>query len=71
MPARRGQHPNERLLRSVGAAHTEGALESTELRRATKTAQWTAFLRKNRLQTLGLVNVVTPLRDEFNRLFCR
>ena len=55
----------------MGAAHTEGALESTELRRATKTAQWTAFLRKNRLRTLELVNVVTPLRDEFNRLFGR
>ncbi len=74
----------------------EGALESTELRRAidatfsrrqlqlpdttplglsdafardtVKTAQWTAFLKKNRLQALDLVDVVTLLRDEFNHL---
>ena len=78
---------------------TEGALESTELRRAidatfarrqlqlpdttpsglsdafardaVKTAQWTAFLKKNRLQALDLVEVVTLLRDEFNHLFGR
>ncbi len=78
---------------------TEGALESTDLRRAidatfarrqlqlpdttpsglsdafardaVKTAQWTAFLKKNQLQTLDLVDVVTLLRDEFNRLFGR
>lgn len=78
---------------------TEGALESTELRRAidatfarrqlqlpdttpsglsdafardaVKTAQWTAFLKKNRLQALDLVDVVTLLRDEFNHLFGR
>lgn len=75
---------------------TEGALESTELRRAidatfarrqlqvpdttpsglseafardtTKRAQWTAFLKKNRLQDLNLVDVVTLLRDEFQKL---
>lgn len=75
---------------------TEGALESTELRRAidatfarrqlqvpdttpsglsdafaqdaVKTAQWIAFLKKNRLQALNLVDVVTLLRDEFRKL---
>ena len=75
---------------------TEGALESTELRRAidatfarrqlqvpdttpsglsdafardaVKTAQWIAFLKKNRLQALNLVDVVTLLRDEFQKL---
>jgi hypothetical protein len=75
---------------------TEGALESTELRRAidatfarrqlqvpdttpsglsdafardaVKTAQWIGFLKKNRLQALNLVDVVTLLRDEFQKL---
>ena len=75
---------------------TEGAMESTELRRAIdatfarrqlqlpdttpsglsdafardamKTVQWTAFLKKNRLQALNLVDVVTLLRDEFQKL---
>lgn len=75
---------------------TEGALESTELRRAidatfarrqlqvpdttpsglsdafaqdaVKTAQWIAFLKKNRLQALNLVDVVILLRDEFQKL---
>jgi len=75
---------------------TEGALKSTELRRAidatfarrqlqvpdttpsglsdafardaVKTAQWIAFLKKNRLQALNLVDVVTLLRDEFQKL---
>lgn len=35
---------------------------------ATKQAQWTAFLKKNRLDALGLVGVVTRLREEFQRL---
>ncbi|MCX2865436.1 nucleotidyl transferase AbiEii/AbiGii toxin family protein [Paucibacter sp. PLA-PC-4] len=75
---------------------TEGAMESTELRRAidatfarrqlqlpdttpsglsdafardaTKTVQWIAFLKKNRLQALNLGDVVTLLRDEFQKL---
>ena len=75
---------------------TEGALQSTELRRAidatfarrqlqvpdttpsglseafardtAKSAQWTAFLKKNRLPELKLVDVVTLLRDEFQKL---
>ncbi|MBP6097349.1 MAG: nucleotidyl transferase AbiEii/AbiGii toxin family protein [Methyloversatilis sp.] len=75
---------------------TEGALESTGLRRAVdatfarrqlqvpdstpsglsdafardavKTAQWTAFLKKNRLDTLDFIEVVTLLRDEFQKL---
>lgn len=75
---------------------TEGALESTELRRAidatfarrqlqvpdttpsglsdafardaVKSTQWTAFLKKNRLHALDLVDVVTLLRDEFQKL---
>ena len=34
-----------------------------------KTAQWTAFLKKNRLQALDLASVVTLLRGEFNKLF--
>lgn len=75
---------------------TEGALESTELRRAVeatfarrqlavpntipsglsdafvqdavKRAQWAAFLKKNRLEVLDLVEVVTLLRNEFQKL---
>lgn len=75
---------------------TEGALESTELRRAidatfarrqlqapnttpsglseafardtAKNAPWTAFLKKNQLQDLKLVDVVTRLRDAFQKL---
>ena len=75
---------------------TEGALESTELRRAVeatfarrqlpvpnavpsglsdtfaqdavKRAQWAAFLKKNRLDALDLVEVVILLRDEFQKL---
>jgi Nucleotidyl transferase AbiEii toxin, Type IV TA system len=75
---------------------TEGALESTELRRAVeatfarrqlpvpntvpsglsdafardaaKRAQWAAFLKKNRLDALDLVEVVTLLRHEFQKL---
>lgn len=75
---------------------TEGALESTELRRAidatfarrqlqvpdttpsglsdafaqdvVKTAQWTAFLKKNRLQPLDLIEVVGLLRNVFQTL---
>jgi hypothetical protein len=75
---------------------TEGALESTELRRAVeatfarrqflvpnavpsglsdsfaqdavKRAQWAAFLKKNRLDALDLVEVVNLLRDEFQKL---
>ena len=78
---------------------TEGALESTELRRAVeatfarrqlpvpnvvpsglsdtfaqdavKRAQWAAFLKKNRLDALDLVEVVILLRDEFQKLEAR
>lgn len=35
---------------------------------AVKTAQWIAFLKKNRLQALNLMDVVTLLRDEFQKL---
>ena len=35
---------------------------------AVKTAQWIAFLTKNRLQALNLMDVVTLLRDEFQKL---
>ncbi len=35
---------------------------------AVKQAQWAAFLKKNRLQALNLVEVVTLLRDEFQKL---
>ena len=35
---------------------------------AVKTAQWIAFLKKNRLQALNLLDVVTLLRDEFQKL---
>lgn len=35
---------------------------------AVKRAQWAAFLKKNRLQALDLVPVVTLLRDEFQKL---
>ncbi|MBX9613641.1 MAG: nucleotidyl transferase AbiEii/AbiGii toxin family protein [Burkholderiales bacterium] len=75
---------------------TEGALESTELRRAVeatfarrqlpvpkvvpsglsdsfaqdavKRAQWAAFLKKNRLASLDLIEVITLLSDEFQKL---
>jgi hypothetical protein len=33
-----------------------------------KQAQWAAFLKKNRLHALDLVDVVTLLRDEFQKL---
>ena len=35
---------------------------------AVKTAQWIAFLKKNRLQALNLMDGVTLLRDEFQKL---
>ena len=35
---------------------------------AVKTAQWIAFLKKNRLQALNLMDVVTLLLDEFQKL---
>jgi len=35
---------------------------------AVKQAQWASFLKKNRLQALDLVPVVTLLRDEFQKL---
>lgn len=38
---------------------------------AVKRAQWAAFLRKNRLDTLDLVEVVILLRDEFQKLEAR
>lgn len=38
---------------------------------ATKQKQWTAFLKKNRLQHLDLVQVVGLLRNEFQRLQAR
>ena len=37
-------------------------------RDAAKRAQWVAFLKKNRLDALDLVEVVTLLRDEFQKL---
>ncbi|PMS35165.1 nucleotidyltransferase AbiEii toxin of type IV toxin-antitoxin system [Trinickia symbiotica] len=38
---------------------------------ATKQKQWAAFLKKNRLQPLDLVQVVGRMRDEFQRLQAR
>ncbi|MDP3874669.1 MAG: hypothetical protein Q8Q80_18570 [Methyloversatilis sp.] len=35
---------------------------------AVKRAQWAAFLKKNRLVVLDPVEVVTLLRDEFQKL---
>lgn len=35
---------------------------------ATKQTQWTAFLKKNRLEAMDLANVVTRLREEFQKL---
>lgn len=35
---------------------------------AAKQAQWTAFLKKNRLDAMELANVVTRLREEFHKL---
>ena len=37
-------------------------------RDAVKRAQWAAFLKKNRLDALDLVEVVTLLRNEFQKL---
>jgi len=47
---------------------TPSGLSDVFARDAVKTAQWTAFLKKNRLQALNLVDVVTLLRDEFQKL---
>jgi len=47
---------------------TPSGLSDAFARDAVKTAQWTAFLKKNRLQALDLVDVVTLLRDEFQKL---
>jgi hypothetical protein len=33
---------------------------------ATKQTQWNAFLKKNRLETISLADVVNKLRDEFH-----
>ena len=35
---------------------------------STKKAQWTAFLKRNRLEAMDLTNVVTRLREEFRKL---
>ncbi|HWT18622.1 MAG TPA: nucleotidyl transferase AbiEii/AbiGii toxin family protein [Variovorax sp.] len=35
---------------------------------STKKAQWTAFLKRNRLEAMDLANVVTRLREEFRKL---
>ncbi|MDM7950540.1 nucleotidyl transferase AbiEii/AbiGii toxin family protein [Hydrogenophaga sp.] len=47
---------------------TPSGLSDVFARDAVKTAQWTAFLKKNRLAALDLVDVVTLLRDEFQKL---
>lgn len=47
---------------------TPTGLSDAFARDALKTAQWTAFLKKNRLAALNLVDVVTLLRDEFEKL---
>lgn len=43
-------------------------LTDTFAQDAVKRAQWAAFLKKNRLQALDLMDVVTLLRDEFQKL---
>jgi len=43
-------------------------LSDTFAQDAVKQAQWAAFLKKNRLDALGLVKVVILLRDEFQKL---
>jgi hypothetical protein len=43
-------------------------LSDTFAQDAVKRAQWTAFLKKNRLDALDLVEVVILLRDEFQKL---
>jgi hypothetical protein len=47
---------------------TPSGLSDAFAQDAVKTAQWIAFLKKNRLQALNLVDVVTLLRDEFQKL---
>lgn len=47
---------------------TPSGLSDAFARDAVKSTQWTAFLKKNRLQVLDLVDVVTLLRDEFQKL---
>ncbi|MBY4594055.1 nucleotidyl transferase AbiEii/AbiGii toxin family protein [Ottowia caeni] len=66
------------LRRAIGATFarrqlqvpdtTPSGLSDAFARDAVKTAQWIAFLKKNRLQALNLVDVVTLLRDEFQKL---
>lgn len=43
-------------------------LSDTFARDAVKQAQWAAFLKKNRLAALDLIEVVTVVRDEFLKL---
>jgi hypothetical protein len=47
---------------------TPSGLSEAFARDTAKSAQWTAFLKKNRLPELKLVDVVTLLRDEFQKL---
>lgn len=47
---------------------TPSGLSDAFARDAVKTAQWAAFLKKNRLDTLDLVEVVSLLRDAFQNL---
>lgn len=47
---------------------TPSGLSEAFARDIAKSAQWTAFLKKNRLPELKLVDVVTLLRDEFQKL---
>ena len=59
-----GHFQLHRLL-TTGLADGRGDAFSQD---AVKQAQWAAFLKKNRLQALNLVEVVTLLRDEFQKL---
>ena len=43
-------------------------LSDTFSRDATKQIQWTAFLKKSRLNAMDLPQVVAQLRDEFQKL---
>lgn len=49
-------------------AEVPSGLSDTFARDAVKRAQWAAFLKKNRLDALDLIEVVSLLRDEFQKL---
>jgi len=49
-------------------ADVPSGLSDSFARDAVKRAQWTAFLKKNRLDALDLIEVVSLLRNEYQKL---